>query len=1140
MRDIVDWNYYKERLGNAIQKIITIPAAMQKVPNPVPRIRHPDWLHKKVAEKDDVHKQKKLDDMFADANGKDSNYYQNGRAKLNLNDLEDIGNTAPMNVPNVFGQSAGISKIDIEEKKSNVDPDSTNENIASERVEDGNTLEEEKTRAVDKVASWGNSRQESFAQWLSERKASWRKCRTARKRRRETSMSGSRNPKMKRTNGLEDLFAQQAMALSSSTWQIISFVPTRKPGIYKMWAAVQGRMHSVEVNVPRVFYVETNSPYLPSKLRDLGSLVKRILPEGSEGIHTYQVVMDEAFFKDYLPHLESLITLPQVRGVYENRIPLSWNASITIGCVACIDPVANFRSLGDVFNLADFQPRSIVETSEGYFSEGGQLGYMILHATDDLARGRGMYALHLPSQSRCYIWVVNPATRSQKEVNMHQIERYWREARDSLLIDLGDETDIDCPPPATIEVRYTKSFEKALKSVNTELKTVQGRFSGANVLLIDAPNIESLKSTLPVLDNFSWAEMKTSQADQYPSLGWQLHATRMAIERLVAAPEWLKLRLQAARYAHLPLSSIGEDWVIDACDTLFARQLRDGNHLLWLEDDCEPEISGRPYDVAEALILQGSHKRLELTWPGAYRSVCFEVKVSHLAVCAILEAATLGELEGSALLEENRVFKVLRSLAQNWVDDATRRHNICADTLLRNMYRWICNPASRMYSANLKTIVQSLMRKLLLRLVADLKRLGTTVIYADTSTLILCTGRHSMIGAIGYTDYVLETLRKREIFQWLALSPSRAWHTLLFADRFNYLGLSAALPGQLATSMSQNPGDLASGKLSLQESEFYNASRELEITEESLKAPEFDFVMNMRDYLPEALHNAFMSAVGEFVWMPWKETVTDALAAAKEAAAAGECSADNGIGACADGDLSGLADAQQKWLASALPTKFTEKLLKAVKHISLHVSTHDGLKEHEFPHLAGSHLSQSELGTPALAFIRGITRLYSLDKSVLDQVVVLRRQLLRLVHVKEFGPDAAWRDPCMTVILPDVICSTCQDCQDLDLCRDPALNQHDWRCGACGTQRDVATLEARLVNYLRGMEDSYQLQDLRCQKCRTVTTEHLRRQCDVCSGSIQTSIDAKSIRAKVEVLRNIAEYHSMDVLKELSEMRMVI
>jgi len=48
VRAIVDWGYYKERLGSAVQKIITIPAAMQRVANPVPRVRHPDWLHKKA------------------------------------------------------------------------------------------------------------------------------------------------------------------------------------------------------------------------------------------------------------------------------------------------------------------------------------------------------------------------------------------------------------------------------------------------------------------------------------------------------------------------------------------------------------------------------------------------------------------------------------------------------------------------------------------------------------------------------------------------------------------------------------------------------------------------------------------------------------------------------------------------------------------------------------------------------------------------------------------------------------------------------------------------------------------------------------------------------------------------------------
>jgi DNA polymerase epsilon subunit 1 len=43
---------------------VTIPAAMQGVTNPVPRVRHPDWLHRRLAEKGDSRKQKKIDVMF--------------------------------------------------------------------------------------------------------------------------------------------------------------------------------------------------------------------------------------------------------------------------------------------------------------------------------------------------------------------------------------------------------------------------------------------------------------------------------------------------------------------------------------------------------------------------------------------------------------------------------------------------------------------------------------------------------------------------------------------------------------------------------------------------------------------------------------------------------------------------------------------------------------------------------------------------------------------------------------------------------------------------------------------------------------------------------------------------------------------
>ena len=37
---------------------------VSQVSNPVPRIAHPDWLHKKLLEKNDVYKQKRISEMF--------------------------------------------------------------------------------------------------------------------------------------------------------------------------------------------------------------------------------------------------------------------------------------------------------------------------------------------------------------------------------------------------------------------------------------------------------------------------------------------------------------------------------------------------------------------------------------------------------------------------------------------------------------------------------------------------------------------------------------------------------------------------------------------------------------------------------------------------------------------------------------------------------------------------------------------------------------------------------------------------------------------------------------------------------------------------------------------------------------------
>ena len=53
--------------------------------------------------------------------------------------------------------------------------------------------------------------------------------------------------------------------------------------------------------------------------------------------------------------------------------------------------------------------------------------------------------------------------------------------------------------------------------------------------------------------------------------------------------------------------------------------------------------------------------------------------------------------------------------------------------------------------------------------------------------------------------------------------------------------------------------------------------------------------------------------------------------------------------------------------------------------------------------------TQEGLGSPALAFTRAICEILGLDTALEEEVAIVRRNLLRLVHVREFSPAAAFK-----------------------------------------------------------------------------------------------------------------------------------
>lgn len=112
--------------------------------------------------------------------------------------------------------------------------------------------------------------------------------------------------------------------------------------------------------------------------------------------------------------------------------------------------------------------------------------------------------------------------------------------------------------------------------------------------------------------------------------------------------------------------------------------------------------------------------------------------------------------------------------------------------------------------------------------------------------------------------------------------------------------------------------------------------------------------------------------------------------------------------------------------------------------------------------------------------------------------------------------------------------SFCNDCRELDLTRDEALAQHDWRCRSCRQPLDTAALERRLVSGLRAEAASYQTQDLACVKCKQVTSGHLRALCALCGGGLTNTRRPPAAARRLVVYRNLARFHGFKVLAEMA------
>ena len=73
-------------------------------------------------------------------------------------------------------------------------------------------------------------------------------------------------------------------------------------------------------------------------------------------------------------------------------------------------------------------------------------------------------------------------------------------------------------------------------------------------------------------------------------------------------------------------------------------------------------------------------------------------------------------------------------------------------------------------------------KKLFVQLVSELQRLGSSIIYADFTKIILSTKKREAEDAYGYTQFIIQSIVSKELFHSIHFEVRNCWDYLIWLD----------------------------------------------------------------------------------------------------------------------------------------------------------------------------------------------------------------------------------------------------------------------------------------------------------------------------------------------------------------------
>lgn len=1098
-RSVIDWDYYLERLGSVVQKLITIPAALQKIRNPVPRVPHPDWLQRRINVKDDKFKQKKMTDLFT----------KNEKPPLSDVPTNILDHRVPHNgdIEDAVAHSADKLKSS---------PPST-KTAQKRKLPEGPS-----TTSLDPFASLPAvmpSMTEDYAGFLKYQKQKWKIQKQARTRRRQ--LFGERANVA--TDSLSSFFRNQAELLYISTWQVLQLRDTEIPGVVRAFVLIDQKIHALTIKVPRKLFINLKRDSLPDvDVPDCEvKKVNHTLPNGHPSVHLFELTLSEETYLKEADKLEALLHHPSVEGVYERSVPLSVRAVLKLGSMCTFDE-SQRGVLGEGLDRGfDLSTLLHASSDQPYLANSPLAYYYLYHV---VSGDRQIFALFSTTKNEAHIVILNKTRDVQGMPNVDKIYSELLARKLQAAADENTQNAFEYQEKIHFKTTQVTTRRKAHLEVGDLIKKLRSEESQPVMLVMQSQQRRRLCHDIPILKEYPILPVKPEVSDMdMPPLGWQSFIAKRLVTHYLYLSPWIQHLTALARYGDVPVCNLESDDPRYLIDIAYARRLQQNNVVLWWSSGPRPDHAGYEKDDVVGPLEKVDMPSINV--PGTYSTVCIELEVRNLAINTILTSSIINELEGSdtflapsgpsaegcndgtGVLYSEKAFAsagvfVLREMVKQWWTEACEGNSM-ADIMVQHLIRWVESPVSYLYDRSLHYYVRMMSKKSFQQLMGDFRRVGSNIVFASPTRLLLQTTKTEVGNAYAYSQYVLKSIRANAVFHFIDLEVKEYWDFLVWYDEYNYGGKGCR-----------------------------------EVVEAENQQLETIMHWQMNRFLPVPMQSVFHDWVVEYIELmhglkrPNPQEANDS----------------SGTPRPTQIPLTRTADGDNEEITAILADKFSKPLKKQISNLIRRQRDellHPELaSDYVFPVLPGVLVDPNQdHRNPVLELVKSLMQVLSLSKTTTLETRLLRRELLALFEVREFSKEGRFENPSTSVKLPELTCSACCLIRDLDLCRDEDVLPDAgsgtgapkvWRCPFCQTEYDRLAQEETLIGQVHGLVVSWQTQDLKCSKCGGLKVSEFMEHCS-CSGTWVETTDRADVEKKLRVLESVAKGHGLKLLEGVVE-----